>query len=286
MRHKQAKYKDHFPVLNIQEFSKDNADESVLFHELHGERAIEEPHKHDFFIAVLFGQGSGTHTIDFVEYPIGRWQLHLVFPGQVHQWRMEKETIACQLMIENRSFEALMPDLRFPAIFYQQHPVMELKEDMYKMILYEFLCVQKELKESVIFPDLIRARCGVCGLLISRIAEKRFKEAVNYNTHPILTRFVNLIDKHYKEEHAVAFYANEINISPNYLNMVCQKQLNVAASSLVQSRLVLEAKRLLKASRMTVKEIVFDLGFYDHASFSKFFKSHTGMTPSAFKELK
>jgi AraC-like DNA-binding protein len=68
--------------------------------------------------------------------------------------------------------------------------------------------------------------------------------------------------------------------------MVCRKQLNVAASSLIQDRVLLEAKRLLKTSSMTVKEIVFDLGFYDHANFSKFFKSHTAMTPSAFKDLK
>lgn len=43
-------------------------------------------------------------------------------------------------------------------------------------------------------------------------------------------------------------------------------------------------ERLLKASGMMVKEIVFDLGFYDHANFAKFFKTHTGMSPSEFKE--
>jgi AraC-like DNA-binding protein len=47
---------------------------------------------------------------------------------------------------------------------------------------------------------------------------------------------------------------------------------------------LLEAKRLLKVSEMSVKDIVYDLGFYDHASFSKIFKAQTGMTPSQFKE--
>jgi AraC-like DNA-binding protein len=60
--------------------------------------------------------------------------------------------------------------------------------------------------------------------------------------------------------------------------------MNTSASSLIQGRILLEAKRLLKVSEMSVKDIVYDLGFYDHASFSKFFKAQTGMTPSQFKE--
>ena len=59
----------------------------------------------------------------------------------------------------------------------------------------------------------------------------------------------------------------------------------MAASSLIYDRILLEAKRLLKVSEMSVKDIVYELGFYDHANFSKFFRSQTGMTPTQFKEL-
>lgn len=279
--------KDHFPVLSIQEFSQGKSEDcTVLFHELHGERSIDEAHKHDFFIAILFEEGRGTHTIDFVEHPIADLQLHMVFPGQVHQWKIKKETIGYQLMIERDAFESFLPNLRFSSALYQRHPVMTLKKGAYEALLYEFRCVQKEIEKNTPFEALIKARCGIIGLLISKTAEKRFSDFDAYNSSAILSRFVSLIDKHFKEERSVAFYAHEINISPNYLNMVCRKQLNVAASSLIQDRVLLEAKRLLKTSSMTVKEIVFDLGFYDHANFSKFFKSHTGMTPSTFKDLK
>ncbi|MFB6456823.1 helix-turn-helix domain-containing protein [Chitinophaga sp. Hz27] len=279
--------KDHFPILNIQEFSNSsNSNQAILFHELHGERSIAEAHKHSFFIAILFEQGKGSLSIDFIPYNIGKQQLHLVFPEQVHQWKFKKETIGYQLMIAGEAFEAFLPYLRYSAAFYQRHPVIDLPAADYRTLLYEFQQIQKELEQQAPFQELVQLRCDTIGLLISRTAAKVFKDFESNNTNPLLSRFLGLIDQHYKEQRSVAFYANMINISPNYLNMISQKELNVAASSLIQQRVLLEAKRLLKASKMTIKEIVFDLGFYDHANFAKFFKAHTGMTPTAFKDLK
>lgn len=281
-----AYQKDHFPVLSIQEFSEGKTSgQPMLYHEIRGERFIEEPHKHDFFIAILFEKGKGTHTIDFTEYKVGRHQLHLVFPQQVHAWRLKKDTVGYQLMIGREQYEAFLPSLRFTSAFYERHPVLNLDEASYTNLLYEFKTLRQELGEKEIFRELITARTTVVGLLISKAAESIFQDVNSYSANPLLARFLRLIDVHFKEERSVAFYAKELNISPNYLNIICNKALHASASSLIQNRVLIEAKRLLKASEMSVKEIVFDLGFYDHANFSKFFKAHTGMSPSAFKEL-
>lgn len=72
--------REYFPVLNIQEFTEAPSELSnLLFHELRGSRQIVEPHKHDFFIILLFEQGSGSHTIDFKSYAVEQQQVHLLF---------------------------------------------------------------------------------------------------------------------------------------------------------------------------------------------------------------
>ncbi|ASW76280.1 AraC family transcriptional regulator [Chryseobacterium piperi] len=276
---------DHFPVLGIQVFNENQSKGcQLLFNELHGERSIDDPHKHDFFIINLFEHGKGSHTIDFIKYPIENHQIHLVFPGQVHQWVIEKETIGYQLMISREWFEGFLPALRFSWSYYQNHPVINVSEEMYQLLLYEFKAIQKELNKETVFLDLIQKRSEVIGLLISKSVEGVFKDFEIYNSNPIISKFQNFIDQYFKEERSVSFYAEKLNISANYLNIVCKKSLNTSASSLIQDRILLEAKRLLKVSEMSVKDIVYDLGFYDHASFSKFFKAQTGMTPSQFKE--
>ncbi|MFP3592726.1 helix-turn-helix domain-containing protein [Chryseobacterium sp. SIMBA_038] len=276
---------DYFPILGIHEFAeKQSQGCNLLFNELYGERRIDEPHKHDFFIINLFEKGKGSHTIDFVEYQVENHQIHLVFPDQVHQWVIEKETVGYQLMISREWYESFLPALRFSASYYFQHPAFTVSEEIYHLILHEFKTIQKELNEENTFWEVIQKRSELIGLLVSKSVEGAFKDFEVYNSNPIISKFLNLIDIHFKTERSVSFYAEKLNISANYLNIVCKKNLNTSASSLIQDRILLEAKRLLKVSEMSVKDIVYDLGFYDHASFSKFFKAQTGMTPSQFKE--
>ena len=276
---------DHFPVLGIRDFSEgENFGGQILFNELHGERSIDLPHKHDFFIINIFEKGKGTHTIDFISYSIQDHQIHLVFPDQVHQWNIEKGTIGYQLMISRSWFENLLSSLRFSALFYQEHPIVDLPENMFQSVLYEFQCIQHEMETQSIFWEMIQKRCGIIGLMISRSVEKNFKANETIHANPVISKFMSLIDVHFREERSVSFYAEKLHISANYLNIISKKNLNTSASSLIQNRILLEAKRLLKVSEMSVKEIVYALGFYDHASFSKFFRSNTGMTPTQFKE--
>ncbi len=280
-----AYHTDHFPILGIQEFSENQLNScNLLFNDLSGARSIDDPHKHDFFIINLFEQGAGSHTIDFTEYQVKDYQIHLVFPDQVHQWVIGKETIGYQLMISRDWFESFLPSLRFSASYYQNHPVITLSEETFAKFFYEFQEIRKELNGEKVFWELIQKRSELIGLLVSKSVEGAFKDFEIYNSNPIISKFLHLIDEYFKTERSVSFYADKLNISANYLNIVCKKNLNASASSLIQDRILLEAKRLLKVSEMSVKDIVYDLGFYDHASFSKFFKAQTGMTPSQFKE--
>lgn len=275
---------EYFPIMGIRDFHKNGSERDILFNNLQGERLIDHPHKHDFFVINIFKSGKGNHSIDFVEYGVENLQIHMVLPEQVHQWNIAKETVGYQLMISKNWFENLVPYLRFSPAFYQTHPVINLSKKDFKPLLYEFKAIQKQLKSNEVFWEIVQKRCEVISLLVSKSAENNFHHEQVYGSHPVVSRFINLINFYFKEQRQVSFYAEKLNISANYLNVLCKKNIKESASSLIQHRILLEAKRLLKVSEMSVKDIVFELGFYDQASFSKFFKSHTGMTPSQFKE--
>jgi len=274
----------NFPTLNISEFwPNQDAGNSLLYHEIIGERYIEKPHKHDFFLFMLFEEGSGTHSIDFINHQVKSKQLHLLFPEQIHKWKLGEETHAHQLMISKSVFETLANSLRFSLILYQNDPVINLSAEAYDKILYEFLCVSAELKKTETLWEIINARVRLIALLISQEAETLFNNQTVYQTKPVLFKYRSLIDHYYKKEKQVAFYADRLNISANYLNILCKKHFHVSATALIHERLVLEAKRILLTTEMPIKEIAFDLGFYDVAYFSKFFKNQTQITPRKFR---
>jgi len=276
----------YIPVLGIHEFRKTQqaGREEFLFNELHGERHIDRPHKHDFFIINLFESAKGVHRIDFHDYPIGNKQIHVLFPGQAHTWSIKPNTTGYQLMIEQHFFERFASFFRFSFSNYMNHPVIPLSDDNFKLLKYEFDAIRDELNLPHSVKEVISARAAVIAAIVSKEAESIFTELKVFQSNPRLAKFNLLIDKFYKQEKLVGFYASKLHISANYLNILCKKHLQVSATKLIQQRVLLEAKRLLQTTELSIKEIAFELGFVDHAYFSNFFKAQSGLTPTQFRE--
>lgn len=274
------------PVIGIQEFRKGQLTgrDELLFNELHGERHIDKPHKHDFFIIMLFDKGEGVHTIDFRDYKLGDKQVHVLFPGQVHQWKIGHKTVGYQLMIDHVFFEHFVPYFRYAITNYINHPVIPLSDESFRLLKYEFDAIKDELNTGNSLKHVISARAAVIAAIVSKEAERLFVEFKVYQSNPRLVQFNVLIEQHFKEEKLVSFYASKLNITANYLNILCKKKFSASATQLIQRRVLLEAKRLLQSTDCSVKEIAYELGFVDHAYFSNFFKSQTGATPTEFRE--
>lgn len=278
---------DSVPIISIQSFRKGQlaGRDELLFNELHGERHIDKPHKHDFFVIILFDKASGIHNIDSKNYPINNKEIHILFPGQMHKWQINDGTIGYQLMTERSFFEQFAPYFRFSFTNYQNHPVIKLSDEAFSKLMYEFNAIKEELKSENSLVHLINARAAVIAAIVSKEAEQIFTEFKVYQSNPRLAKFNMLIDEFYKEEKSVVFYAEKLHISANYLNILCKKHLKVSATQLIQQRIIIEAKRLLKSGDLSIKEIAFELGFTDHAYFSNFFKAQTDLTPSEFRSL-
>ena len=96
--------------------------------------------------------------------------------------------------------------------------------------------------------------------------------------------FLNLVNKNFNQNKRVSFYANGLNITPNYLNMLCKKQFGRSAGEMITSRIMLEAKRMLYHTTSDISQIAFDLGYEDPSYFTRTFKRIEKKTPTIFRE--
>lgn len=281
------KFKKNIPIISIQKFRADQVAgrDEIIFNEIIGERIIEKLHAHDFFIIILFIHAKGTHDINNQSYSIGDNEVHVLFPGQMHKWHLKEGTKAYQLMIERQFFEQFSSFFRFSFTNYQNNPIIKLNKDSYSKLKYEFISIKKELKKQKASIHLISARAAVIAAIVSEQAEDIFDEFKVYQTNERLAQYNLLIDLFFTQNKTVGFYAKKLNISANYLNILCKKDLKVSAIQLIQQRVIVEAKKLITNNKSTLKEITFELGFTDTAYFSNYFKKHTGMSPSQFRSL-
>lgn len=100
----------------------------------------------------------------------------------------------------------------------------------------------------------------------------------------LLNHFVNLLDQHYTKGLTVSGYAARLHISARTLSDLTRQTLNKTPLQMIQERITLEAQRLLLHSGLNVNQISYRLGFEDPSYFVKYFKKHTGRSPSEFRK--
>lgn len=106
----------------------------------------------------------------------------------------------------------------------------------------------------------------------------------NNSKTDVVYKFKRLVDENVLKNHEVNYYAKLLNISPKYLNECVQEVMSVSSKSIVIEQLLMRSRHALKFSNKTIKEISFELGFSSPDYFSYFFKTHTGITPSALRK--
>jgi len=121
---------------------------------------------------------------------------------------------------------------------------------------------------------------------IARRAERRraLQTPRKDKGHVHLVHFQQLVDSYFKEQPSIASLAGKLGITGTHLNTLCQRLTANSALQLLHERVMLEAKRQLTYTNMTISQIADDLGFSEPAYFTRFFKRHTGHSPKAFRQ--
>lgn len=132
--------------------------------------------------------------------------------------------------------------------------------------------------------DVLTAVHNAHEFVHSRVVYAVNDDERNLRPADIYNSFMNLIADNYREAHNVAFYADGLNVSTRYLSLVCCQTIRKSPKQVITDYLMEKAKQMLRNSRMSVKEIAYDLGFSTNPVFCKFFRQQEGETPSEFRK--
>ncbi|MHA6248192.1 helix-turn-helix domain-containing protein [Pontibacter sp. CAU 1760] len=246
----------------------------------------EVPHSHDAYMIMYVQETKGgAHLIDFQHYPLQADRVFLLRPGQAHQResRQEKGVLVSfsERFLQETGIRSHDAFIIFSSVY--QHPYLDLPAKL-KLIFEELISLMiKELQE----PDpemailsrylyiLLQYLLRECQVQLGKITPARHSER--------LFRLSSLIEEHYHEHRSIAFYASALDITPKHLNSLCRQYLQTTVANMQHERLLVESKRLLLFSSLSVKEIAYQLGFEDVSYFIRFFKRLTSLTPTQMR---
>lgn len=247
------------------------------------------PHRHTFYQIVLFTEGGGTHSIDFRQFNVEAHQVYAMAPGQVHTWEFAPSTEGYIVNFNESFFTAICHDPHFVEGFplfnaVSGSPVNLLDVEccgevqiLLEKMLHEF---QQDWEYKA---EMLRAMLLELIVVLSRRLPRLAQPQVSRHQLNVLRQFERLIETHFRQKRLPREYAEMLYITPNHLNALASAALGKSAGALIRERVLLEAKRLLVNSDLSVSQIASELNFEDNAYFARFFKKHTGVSPEAFR---
>ncbi|RKQ49907.1 AraC-like DNA-binding protein [Roseivirga pacifica] len=269
---------------SIQEFYCNTFSDHVERHH----KEILVPHKHDFYLTVLFTRGSGIHEIDFNRYRIEPGAVFFLSPGQSHFWEPSADAEGViffhskaffDLAFNGRSVEDLP---FFDSLFNPPQLVLSTNTDGFAS---RFSGVLEEYRGEAPFRgQVIRAMLDLLYLQLSRVYLKANDGKIGHvgTDAKHLAQFDQLVERYYKTDKSAGQYAQRMNMTVRHLNRITRALLNKPTTVLIMERVVLEAKRLLVNTNNSLTDVALALGFEDYAYFSRVFKKYSGLSPSQF----
>jgi AraC family transcriptional activator of pobA len=238
---------------------------------------------------VLF-TGGGEMEAETQRLPFRAPNLLIVPAGVVHGFSFEPdtegyvvtlaETLLGELAREERSFRSL----------FGTPNCASLEAD--PALFQEFVDTLPKLRRELVWSAPASAAAATARLttllvIAVRALHHQSSEAISAASSAraaLVARLREKIETHLRSGWSVAEYARSLNVTSAKLRAACLEVTNKTPTRVLEERLLLEAKRNLTYTNMTVAQIAYYLGFTDPAYFSRFFSKLAGESPAAFRK--
>ncbi|EJL75291.1 AraC family transcriptional regulator [Chryseobacterium populi] len=286
---------DSISVLHINLFQPEKSTSDFYFstmknHLVSSHKHIEKPHRHDFYVTVLFTKGTGVHEIDFQKYEVSEGSLFFLSPGQVHSWELSPETDGYIFFFSQGYYDMhyvnqklrnfpFFNSAAFPRKLQLEMPELQRITTLFQEIEHEYHA-RNLMKNEYILSLISKIYINVARQFSKDYDTLVSSPSISYFKH--YQDFEKLLEEYFTSQKLISYYASMMGISPKHLNRVTRIVVQKTATEVITERLMLEAKRMLMYLDESLVEIAFRLGYEEYSYFARVFRKNSGMTPTQF----
>lgn len=253
---------------------------------------LDEPQRAGFYHIIYITKGKGIHYIDFHPYHYVAGNIVFISKGQVHAFDVQSD-IDGFLMLFTDDFiskDLTHSDILYFLRLYNYHlyePIMqpevadgEVIKNMVKEMYWEY-----QLSNNFAKDEILRLLLKLLLLRAQRFKRTLIPKKKNAEWFVKFNTFRNQLEKHFRETRNAKDYAEMMNISYKRLNEICKATTGTTAKMFINNYIILEIKRHLAISDISIKELTYAFGFDEPTNFAKFFKKFTKQSPLQFKKM-
>lgn len=276
------------------DYSSIVSDDIVIFrtdsHALSG--YLVSPMLSDAFCILAVKQGSISLSVNYTESRIGMDSMFFFTPRMVISFRDPSD----DLVLEGVCFSPAFFDSLSSHVAVYGRMISFLGENTMPVFTQDsgasscfssMTGLYRSIRPSSVHRDALLIHLSNLILLQAseslNSSESNENEKVSHKLE-IYRSFRKLLAEHYEKEHCIAFYAGRLSITTTYLSRIVRSISGRTVNGQIADLLLTEARRLLDCTDYPIKQIADMLGFADQASFGKFFRGQTGISPTAYRK--
>ncbi|MBL1409021.1 helix-turn-helix domain-containing protein [Sphingobacterium faecale] len=243
----------------------------------------------DGLLLAIMVKGTMRARIHFLEYTISVGDIAVLQPQlmiETEELSEDAEIITIGLSLD---FLTNFPVLRDFVMNDQMRwqPIVKLDPDEINLqiglvdLLQAFYDKKQSHQKTAMLQHLV-------AVLMCMISEKYTRSGnkdsrVKNRTHELIDEFYSLLSRYAHQERSVTFYAEKLNLTPQYLTTFLKQNTGRSVLQWVDQMTVLHAKTMLKSTNLSIKQISGELHFGDTSLFCRFFKRLTGVSPTSYR---
>lgn len=273
-QHKALQYSEHGVVLH--RFSSNDINHVP----------VSYAHQDEYYIFGLLTNGTACGIIDFKELHLKKGDVFLVQPGQVHRFVSSEKVEGWLMMADGRFVEkeekCVFDNFSLSASSFTIDERRKEELRQIAMLLEHRLNDAKDRQADTVVPHLSEAFIAV----IADVAQEHdsLRTTLSARQVEIVLSFRKMLSEHLSTNRQPSYYASLLNISTVYLNEVIKKVTGMSTALYIKGEVVLQAKRMLVHTSLSVKQIADRLGFDDYAYFSRLFTQTASLSPTDFRQ--
>lgn len=274
--------------------NSDKLDEDILVfdHEIKIDSNEIFPIRIDALLIVLCTGGTGKIGIDLREYEIRKNTLIVIQPKNYICLSDYSEDFQCSAVAcSNHVVEDVLPkltDILPLLIHHRTEPVSYLSDAEAAGISNFYVFLRQKLRGPKT-PFLKQKVLCMLQAALYEMMDINLQNQTDFETQrtrkeEIMAKFILAVSENFRNERQVSFYAHKLYITPKHLSSVVKEISGRTAGDWIENYVVMEAKVLLKTTDMTIQEIALALNFANQSFFGKYFKHHTGVSPTSYRK--
>lgn len=247
-------------------------------------------HNTDFYEIIFFSKGNGFLELDNQKINIENNSIIFISPFQNRKWYLDKFKIECHFLFFKDDFLSnFFSDKLFSfklQYFYNKTKPLSIKVSKSQMLKYEeiFKDIFIELKNFKSDSEhLIRSLLYFTLIRLNRFYSENHQLSSETENNTTAFMFKQLLQSEVRNNRTLFFYSQQLSVSRITLNKCVKKQFGITCSEMINDFMLFEIKSLLLHTKLNVSEIAHLINFSEPNHLSRFFKSHTSLTPNQFR---